>query len=79
MVFKSRINVVNWPAFSSIFVMLVGPDGAGAAAEVWARVKVQEWRKIRRSEREKTRQLIIFVSLFFLFKNGWFEYREKQT
>lgn len=32
--FRILIKVLNWPAFSSIFVMLAGPAGAGPCAAV---------------------------------------------
>lgn len=38
------MKVVNWPAFSRIAVMLVGPDGPGEAGWAWAGVVVQ-WRE----------------------------------
>lgn len=53
--------MVNWPAFSRILVMLVGPAGAGARAG-WAKVVVQ-WKrkKTSRREREKRHWLIILL------------------
>lgn len=57
-VFKRRIKVTNWPPFSRIAVMLMGPAGPGAGAAGWAVTSVERKMAARRRKGARVRWMV---------------------
>jgi len=61
---RSLMKVVNWPAFSRTWVMLVGPAGAGAtwADIVWMKRRRRKWNSfaigVRKQAKKKSKMFV---------------------